>query len=743
MLSRLVQPVIFKGRQVRLCGFIALGLGAAFMGAFSPSALATSDTWDGTDSALWSASNNWLTNPVAVPGTGDIATFSLDSATINARTTIDLGAGVTVGSLLFDTASVAAYTIGSGGAGAQTLALNNATIATMNATVAANQLINANVRLGTAATATYSILNSSTTNSINIAGTIQGGTGGTAGAITLNSTGAGAVNISNSVTAGGGTSIALGNTGAGTLTLSGGTSTLAGLSASAGKIVISGATVTSSALSTYTGSTFELQSGSVAFNAGVRSGTSDGTLIKVSGGTFSATSVQLQRTAAITSSTNASTTTGFIVSGGSASISGTFSIGTNNSSASSLITGGSVTVAGATNLGNTTHSGRYNILQVTGGSFTSTNTATGIALSINTTTANKSSLNVTGGTVTTEKISFGAAASFAGSEGNVFLNGATASLYVGSGGMVLVSANSYTSNISLTAGTLGAKANWSSSLAMTLNGTADALSIKAADETNVARNITLDGALTGTGGFTKTGNGVLSLGGTNSYQGATTVSAGTLLVNGSHTGGGNYTVTASGAKLGGAGSITGASASSITLGANSFLMAGKTHGTGAGADTTAQILTLTTGAGDINLNGTLQFDLFSSSGDQLDLNTGAGFLNLAGGKVELAVGQDASTALWGTSFTSWKLIDWANLTAFDTAGLALTSSTISTFQSLGYTLTQSIVDDGTANAGFYVNIALAPEPTRAVLLCLGLGTLLFTRRRSSRAANPCDAFVLQ
>lgn len=734
-------------RRVRYAGAVAVSVGLAVAGLFQPAAQATSDTWDGSDSALWSAVNNWLTNPASVPGTGETATFSLDSATVNARTTIDLGTGVTVGGLVFDTASAAAYTIGSGAIGSQTLTLNTASAGnaiTVNAAVTTNQIINANILNNTADNTLRLVNNTSTTTgpTLTINGTIQGGTG--TAARTVNATGN--VTLNGAVTGGSATSVALANVSTGTLTLGGGTSTLSTLVASAaGKVIVNGATVGVSSLSTYgTGaSTFELQSGTANFNGGLRTASSDSNLFKVSGGTFSASSVELRRTSAFTTlPTAASATTGFVVTGGTANITGVLTIGATDSSASTLVNGGSLTVGGEVRVGNNSNStGRYNVLEVRSGSFTSTDAVNGIILSRGS-TGGHSELLLTGGVTTTEKITFGISTTFTGALGYVVLNGANAELYVGSGGIVKAAVNPYTETINLTAGTLGAKANWSSSLNMNLNGTTG-LTIKAADASNVARNIALTGNLTGTGGFTKTGDGIVSLGGTNDYLGATTVSAGTLLVNGSHTGGGNYTVTASGAKLGGAGSITGASASSITLGANSFLMAGKTHGTGAGADTTAQILTLTTGAGDINLNGTLQFDLFSSSGDQLDLNTGAGFLNLAGGKVELALGQDASTVLWGTSFTSWKLIDWANLTAFDTAGLALTSSTISTFQSLGYTLTQSIVDDGTANAGFYVNIALVPEPTRPVLLCLGLGMLIFTRRRSARAVNPCDAFVLQ
>ena len=56
-------------------------------------------------------------------------------------------------------------------------------------------------------------------------------------------------------------------------------------------------------------------------------------------------------------------------------------------------------------------------------------------------------------------------------------------------------------------------------------------------------------------GLTKIGSGILTLTGANNYKGPTNVNQGVLMVNGSHTGGGLYTV-ASGASLGGTGNIT-------------------------------------------------------------------------------------------------------------------------------------------------------------------------------------------
>jgi fibronectin-binding autotransporter adhesin len=68
---------------------------------------------------------------------------------------------------------------------------------------------------------------------------------------------------------------------------------------------------------------------------------------------------------------------------------------------------------------------------------------------------------------------------------------------------------------------------------------------------NVAGLATIASPIQGTGGLTKTGAGPLTLSGTNTYTGPTTVTAGTLLVNGSQSA--SSVTVASGAALGGTG----------------------------------------------------------------------------------------------------------------------------------------------------------------------------------------------
>ena len=129
------------------------------------------------------------------------------------------------------------------------------------------------------------------------------------------------------------------------------------------------------------------------------------------------------------------------------------------------------------------------------------------------------------------------------------------SLYIGSGGLTL-NANAGAANyITFSGGTVGALQAWQSAAPITLDTLNGNVALKCADNNNSPFDITLAGALTGPGGFYKTGGGTLTLSGTNTYAGSTTVSNGTLLVNGVL--GTNTVTVATNATLGGMGLIQG------------------------------------------------------------------------------------------------------------------------------------------------------------------------------------------
>ena len=167
-------------------------------------------------------------------------------------------------------------------------------------------------------------------------------------------------------------------------------------------------------------------------------------------------------------------------------------------------------------------------MRVTGGTFTSTDAVDGIILSrqdeARSTPTSVSTATFTGGVSTVEKFTLGYDVT-AGSA-TLTVNGGT--LYVGSGGIVRNNVSgTFASNVNLSSGTLGARTDWSSAVNMNLP-TGGNITIKAADAADAAHNITLNGVISGAGGFTKTGAGTLTLGGANTYTGTATVSQGTL-----------------------------------------------------------------------------------------------------------------------------------------------------------------------------------------------------------------------
>lgn len=146
--------------------------------------------------------------------------------------------------------------------------------------------------------------------------------------------------------------------------------------------------------------------------------------------------------------------------------------------------------------------------------------------------AGSAALNIAGGTTSVGTLNFGNS-STAGT-GSLTLTGG--SLYVGSGGLVSLGTGTFTSSVSLSGGTVGASASWSSAMSMTLGTTNGNVTFRAADSGGTARNISLSGALSGTGGLTKTGDGTLTLSGVNTFTGDTVINAGSLvLASGSET----------------------------------------------------------------------------------------------------------------------------------------------------------------------------------------------------------------
>lgn len=124
---------------------------------------------------------------------------------------------------------------------------------------------------------------------------------------------------------------------------------------------------------------------------------------------------------------------------------------------------------------------------------------------------------------------------------------------VGGGDTILLGDNTYTGNTLIGSGSELALGNGGTtgSLSETTNLTDNGLLT-----VNHSNNVTLNGAISGSGAFRQAGSGITRLGGNNSYAGTTTVEQGTLLINGVQSGTGLTTVQ-SGTTLGGYGTIGG------------------------------------------------------------------------------------------------------------------------------------------------------------------------------------------
>lgn len=268
-----------------------------------------------------------------------------------------------------------------------------------------------------------------------------------------------------------------------------------------------------------------------------------------------------------------------------------------------VISGGSVTLAGATPLLVGFSGASSGVLDITAGTLSAGEMGINVGQTSATATA---TVNISGGTVTTGTVNFGKAGNWASTHGNATLNQTGGSLYVGNGGIVKNGVLE-TMAINLSGGTVGATADWSSSLNMNLGTTNGNITFQAANASNVAHNIALSGTLSGAGGLYKTGGGLLTLSAANTYQGTTTITSGTL-------------------SLGTAGSI-----------ANSPLV---NIGSGSTLDVSAQTTTFAVGSSQtVNNNGTVKGNT-NVSGWLKGTGTISGSLNITSGGT-LAPGNSA------------------------------------------------------------------------------------------------------
>ena len=238
------------------------------------------------------------------------------------------------------------------------------------------------------------------------------------------------------------------------------------------------------------------------------------------------------------------------------------------------------------------------------------------------------------------------------------------------------------------------------------------------------------GNLVGTGGsLTKSGNGTLTLSGSNSYTGSTNVSTGTLLINGSTSTSSAVTV-AVGATLGGSGTVGGAT---TINGVHS-------PGNSPGIQTFGSDLTYSGGLSSVNWelksNTVTNAANPNSIFDSIIVN---GNLDFSGATaLSLSFAPSGSDVLWSDAFwatsklgtNGWLIYDVAGATT-NFANLSLTSvnwmdSNSVAFNSARAGASFTLVQSG---SDIYLNyVAAVPEPSTWLMLFGGLVFIIILRR---------------
>jgi len=572
-----------SGANMAILAAVAIVLGLGHQ-----SAQALNYFWDtngstagsGAATGTWSTTNaTWTTNAAGTIGTTAVTTANADDIFFSAGTN---GTGGTV--TVNGTQSAHSVTFQnpvnlklSGGAA---LNLGNAT-AGSGIFVTANAVneISTPVILNSAATAIG--ISNSGTGQLTIFGTVTGAATTGTQTITVGSSGSGNITLSGIIGDGGGggkVALTVNNTGSGITFMTGNTNTYTGnvtLSAGVLQIASSGSLTTlgsgASALSLNGGELWLRANGSRAYGRNTTvGGNVTITADKINATTASYTLGNLTIGAqTLTVALGATALNGFINFGNvtmtgastftvnnaeqSLSISGTFANGgftptfngTGNVTLTGIVSGsGGLTQAGSGILrlnANNTYNGTTTVSAGTLAINSSERIANTSNLLVNGGTFNLGAFNETVGTVTMSSGSIGGSGNLTGT--SYALQGGTVNAILGGGGAVTVSGNTTTLG---SAGRLGsgkaltisggqltiAGAESVASYQQTggmLGGTGNTLTSTAAYDLQAG---TVNANLGGSIGVNKTTAGTLTLTGSNSYAGITTVSAGTLLVSG-------------------------------------------------------------------------------------------------------------------------------------------------------------------------------------------------------------------
>ena len=228
-------------------------------------------------------------------------------------------------------------------------------------------------------------------------------------------------------------------------------------------------------------------------------------------------------------------------------------------------------------------------------------------------------------------------------------------------------------------------------------------------------------AFTGTGGFNKTGAGSLELRSASTNSGSSTVTMGTLVANnssGSATGSGTLTVN-SGAQLSGTGRIEAAANNYVYL--NGTLQVGDST-LGSPVASSFTVATSGTGSFSTGAGSTILFDLFSVGGDLSSTPSAADYIRLFG-TMDPTLG---TTFIVGNPNALSGFVAGDQWRFFDLASGSISSDVTVDYSSLS--LGSGLSGSFDRTSGIF-SIMGVPEPSRALLMMVGLAGVTLRRRR--------------
>lgn len=745
---------------------------------------AASGTWSATPTdANWvPTGTNWSNGATLFPGAtsgttnADIATFS--GASTQTAITIN-SATLNFKSILFDTVSAAAYTIGT--TGGNSLLLTSGGSITMNATVANTETINAPLMIQ-AAGGSYTIQNNATDNSklLNIGGAITGGAAGQT-TLTLGGTNTGNNTISGNISNGSATNFAIVKNGAGTWVLSG-TNAISNsqnfnsaVAVNAGTLNIQGATTVSfGRITVVAGSTLDVSgAGTVAVTGGTTN-----TPVSISGVLLLDDTGAIQKTNRFSggftlnsggafsylgnaSANSTETNTGSITLGSGLSkitvaYGGTQAATVTEASLSHTASTGGLALINGTNLGANTVAGgsvgqflTTSLPTLVG---TTTGGSTGISSGVTNTKVALFLLGESGTATGAKGTATGAANTFLTYNATTgyrplnptdeFTNDAIVAgdnTYLTTGTTTTSGTNAINSlvvnggNLAITGGTL---TNTSGMLLFAQNGTiSGAGTFTLGGSSNQEGVVALDSGVnatissvlgTGTTGLTVSGPGTLTLSGANSYAGTTAVGVGSTLIIGNNSALGSSKITAVGGTIQGDGQAR--TISNTLIDTTSGMMIGGASDltfTGGGTVGTPAFANSTSANSQVKINntGTTTFSgVFSLNNQTSGSNNGASILGFGSSANVVISGpiQDNNTGNVASPTTGF-----GSLT-FTGVGANLTISPTASNNAYGVGKTTAIVSSGAYNT---VTVG-GPGGSGATITPFGATTL------SSNNSNP-------